>query len=154
MRRADQATVERVRPRVVGTLNRLRQLAARRFAQPGAAVAAHVVIGVSLSRLIAQHDDAFAGDLYDEGVTGRPERGIAAHADPVAREDALPFLGKPLGGRVIPAWERPRALTIALDGFDEGHRISRAALRPAAPGMPPPGCVPEPHKYKPSMGVR
>ena len=32
-------------------------------------------------------------------------------------------------------------------------RISRAALYPGAPITPPPGCVPDPHKYKPWMGV-
>ncbi len=34
------------------------------------------------------------------------------------------------------------------------RRISRAALRPAAPLTPPPGCAPAPHKYRPSIGIR
>ena len=32
--------------------------------------------------------------------------------------------------------------------------IFSAALRPGAPMMPPPGCVAEPHMYRPSTGVR
>src|SRR5688572_12552260 len=32
--------------------------------------------------------------------------------------------------------------------------ISRAQLYPAAPITPPPGCAPDPHRYKPRSGVR
>jgi len=87
-----------------------------------------------------------SGDVYDDVIAGSRECGITADADPMAGEDALAFLGEHLRRRVIAARQRPRALMIALDGPDKGHRISRAALRPAAPGMPPPGWVPEPHK--------
>jgi hypothetical protein len=33
-------------------------------------------------------------------------------------------------------------------------RIARAALWPGAPVTPPPGCVPEPHMYRPGSGAR
>ncbi len=34
------------------------------------------------------------------------------------------------------------------------RRISRAALWPGMPVTPPPGCVPEPHRYSPGIGPR
>ena len=46
------------------------------------------------------------------------------------------------------------------DGRPEGRRytprlmISRAAFCPEPPVMPPPGCVPAPHRYRPAIGVR
>ena len=47
---------------------------------------------------------------------------------------------------------------VALRGhaqlLPESFRISRAARRPGAPMMPPPGCVAEPHMYNFLMGVR
>src|SRR5207247_8735757 len=45
MRRADQRAIERVGPRVVGALDRLGKTSALRLAQPGAAMAAHIVEG-------------------------------------------------------------------------------------------------------------
>ena len=33
-------------------------------------------------------------------------------------------------------------------------RISRAAFAPGPPVMPPPGCAPEPHRYRPRSGIR
>ena len=154
VRRANQAPVECVRPRVIRALNRFGEAALGRFAQPRAAMATDVVVRVALARLIAQHDDALAADLRDEVIARRREGRIAADANPVAPEDLFLLAGEHLWRRVVPALERARTLAIALDGLEEAHRISRAALRPAAPGIPPPGCVPEPHKYSPSMGVR
>src|SRR5690242_17655023 len=106
---------------------------------------AHVVVRASLARLVAQHDDALTGDLDNDVVARLLEARLAPHADPVTREDPLLLVGEHLGRRVVAARQRPRALAIALDRLEECHRISRAAFRPAAPGIPPPGCVPEPH---------
>ena len=36
----------------------------------------------------------------------------------------------------------------------ESFRISRAALWPGTPLMPPPGWLPTPHRYIPAIGVR
>ena len=154
VRRADQAAVECVRPGVIRALDRFGQPARGRFAQPRAAMAADVVVGAPLSRLVAQHDDAFAGDLNEEVIARRRERGVPADADPMPAEDSLLLFHEHVRRRVIGSRKRACTLTIGLDRFQERHRISRAALRPAAPGIPPPGCVPEPHKYSPSMGVR
>ena len=43
-----------------------------------------------------------------------------------------------------------------LTNFDHfpSFNISRAALYPGAPITPPPGCAPDPHKYRPRTGVR
>ena len=40
------------------------------------------------------------------------------------------------------------------DRLISGLRISRAALYPGAPITPPPGCAPDPHRYRPRTGVR
>ena len=154
MRRADQAAIERVGPGVIGALNRFGQPARGRFAQPGTAVATHVVVRATLTGLIAQNDDALAGDFYQEVIARGRERRIAADADPVSTENPLLLVGEHFRRRVIAARESTGTLMVAFDGLQEGHRIARAALRPAAPGIPPPGCVPEPHKYSPSMGIR
>src|SRR6266550_6800033 len=115
---------------------------------------AHVVVGAPLAGLIAQHDDAFTRDRGEEVIARRRERGIAADTDPMTPEDTLLLSVEHLRSRVVAARKRAGTLPIALDGFQKAHRISRAALRPAAPGIPPPGCVPEPHRYSPAMGVR
>ncbi len=154
VRRANQAPVERVGPRVIWALDRLGEAALGRFAQPRAAMATDVVVRVTLTGLIAQHDDALATDRRDEVIARRREGLIAADADPVAPEDPLRFAGEYFWIVVVAAGQRAGALAITLDGLQKAHRISRAALRPAAPGMPPPGCVPEPHRYSPSIGVR
>ena len=154
VRRADQTPVERVRPRVIRALDRLGEPALGRFAQPRAAVAADVVVRSGVAGLIAQHDDALAADLGDEVIARRRERRIAADANPAAPENPLRFTGEYVRIVVVAAGQRAGALAITLDGLEKAHRISRAALRPAAPGMPPPGCVPEPHRYNPSIGVR
>jgi len=49
VRRTDQAAIERVGPGVIRALNRLGEAALRRFAQPGAAMAADVVVRAPLS---------------------------------------------------------------------------------------------------------
>src|SRR5213075_748832 len=104
----------RVGPRVVGTLDGFRETAALGFAQPRPAVAAHVVERVPLPRLVAQQDEALAGDLDDHVVPGGGQRVVAADADPAAAEDALLLLGEHFGGRVIAPGQGARALTVAV----------------------------------------
>src|SRR5207248_5641231 len=71
VRRADQRAVERVRPGVVGTLDRFGQAAARAVAQPGAAVSAHIVEGAQRAVLAANQDGALPRARVDNVLTGR-----------------------------------------------------------------------------------
>ena len=73
------------------------------------------------------------------GLAWRCQRRLSANADPVTAEDPLLLLGEYFSGRVVAARKSPRALAITVDRLEKCHRISRAALRPAAPGIPPPG---------------
>ena len=119
VRRADQRAIERVGPRVVGALNRLGKTSALRLAQPGAAVAAHIVEGAHRAVLTAHDDDALAAGGADRVVPGLGELGGAADADPAPREDALPLFGPDLGRVVVAPGQRPLALLVRLGGFDE-----------------------------------
>src|SRR3989449_3073121 len=47
-----------------------------------------------------------------------------------------------------------RGLTHADRRRGQSSRTAIAALWPAAPITPPPGCAPAPHRYKPRTGVR
>src|SRR5207245_1817899 len=47
-----------------------------------------------------------------------------------------------------------QGLTHADRSSDQSSRTAIAALWPAAPITPPPGCAPAPHKYSPRTGVR
>src|ERR1700678_539264 len=58
----------------------------------------------------------------------------------------------------IRAWQRQPAPN-SMDFLTQTHfrssfRISLAAFAPDIPFNPVPGCEPEPHKYKPWIGVR
>ena len=97
VRRADQTPIERVRPRVVGALDRFRETAVRGFTQAGAAMAADVVVRSGVGRLIAQHDDALARDADQEVIARAGERCFAADADPLMPEHPLLFLREHLG---------------------------------------------------------
>src|SRR2546430_9350211 len=119
MRRTEEAAVERVGPRVIGTLNRFGEPAGFRFAQPGAAMAANVVIRPSLARLIAEHDDAFARNVDHEIIARRGERRVAADTDPMTGEDALLLEGEHIRRRVVAARQGARPLLIAFDRLQE-----------------------------------
>src|SRR5206468_2723777 len=97
VRRADQGPIERVRPRVVGALDRLGEAPVLRLAQPGAAVAAHIIEGPHYAVLAAHHDDALAADGAERVVPGLGELGGAADANPAAREYAFPLFGPDFG---------------------------------------------------------
>src|SRR5438045_9729070 len=89
VRRANQATIQRVGPRVIGALNRFRQPATRGFAEPRAAMAADIVIRAPVAGLVAQDDDALAGDLRQHVIARICKSGISTDADPVVLKDAL-----------------------------------------------------------------
>ena len=89
-RGAAQRSVERVVPRVVGAAQGAAHLSLLVVAQPGPAVAAHVVEPADQVVPATDQQDALAGDL--EAQPG-PRLGQAfgpADVDPVAVEDALP----------------------------------------------------------------
>ena len=120
VRRADQRAVERVRPGVVGTLDRFGQAAARAVAQPGAAVTAHIVEGAHRAVLPAHQDDALPRDRADHVLPGRAQLGGAPDAHPPPREDPLLLLGVDPGVHVVAARQRALSLLVGLGGLDEG----------------------------------
>src|SRR5438105_8229525 len=128
VRRADQAAIQRVGPRVIGALDRFRQPAPRGFAESRAAMAADIVIRAPLAGLVAQDDDALTGDLRQHVIAWICKSGISADADPVVLKDALLLCRKNLRRRVVAAGERARALLITLDRLQEGRHRS-APLR-------------------------
>ena len=161
MRRAHQPPVEPIGPRMIWALDGRGEMPAGPFAQPRAAMAAHIIEGAHHTRGIADHDETLAGNLGHQVVPGLRDGRRPPHAHPAPPEDALRFLGEHLGRRVIPARHGARTLLVGLGGLVKrrrhpatSFRICRAASRPAAPAMPPPGCAPEPHRYKPGTGVR
>uniref|UniRef100_A0A3Q7F7E8 Uncharacterized protein n=1 Tax=Solanum lycopersicum TaxID=4081 RepID=A0A3Q7F7E8_SOLLC len=57
--------------------------------------------------------------------------------------------------QVLYSYKKPALITQEkLHDFLKSSMTTCAALRPGAPITPPPGCVPLPHKYRPSIGVR
>src|SRR2546430_17052307 len=74
-------------------LDRLGEASALRLAQPGAAVAAHIVEGAHDAVLTAHDNDALAAHGADHVVPRLGELGRAADADPTPREDTLPLFG-------------------------------------------------------------
>src|SRR5258706_11623444 len=60
-----------------------------------------------------------------------------------------------VGGMVLGHREQAAFVDfLRRDQFHKSLRISRAALYPGAPMTPPPGCAPDPHRYRPGTGVR
>ena len=67
----------------------------------------------------------------------------------------LPFLGlNGMGVRNLPDGSFTNLQVTLRTSVQRSFRISRAALCPGAPMTPPPGCAPEPHRYRPLTGVR
>src|SRR3954467_1400605 len=60
-------------------------------AEPGAAMAAHVVEGVHVAGRAARDDDALAEHLAQKKLPGRADLFGSAGAEPVAREQTLHF---------------------------------------------------------------
>jgi hypothetical protein len=85
VRRAEQAPIERVRPRVIRALNRC-DVPILLFAKSCPAVAANVVKGTDRRSLIFRHDQAFAGYFRNKIVARFGELALMAHQHPIARE--------------------------------------------------------------------
>src|SRR2546422_9416536 len=123
MRRADQLPLGGVGPRVVGALDGLGEPPARRFAQPRAAMATHVVERACRTAPVPQDDDALARDVPQEVVPRLRDLLGAAGAEPARPEQPLDLLGVDLGRRVVPPRQGAGALAVALDGLEEGRHL-------------------------------
>src|SRR5690348_14941047 len=76
--RAQKATVERIRPAVVRTLDAAFEMTFGRRTDAGAAVTADVEKSMNVSACIAGHNNALAGDLAQNEVAGTRNFGLAA----------------------------------------------------------------------------
>ena len=165
-----QGAVQRVAPAVISAgeagcvTGTLEQHAA-------AAMPAHVVVRMDRAACAAHEDDGLASDVEQEEIAGGGDlRGMSRH-DPVVAEDALDIalenvriaikglverVAGPLGRAqlVDPVVPPRRCFGCHLDRPFQSFRISRAALWPGMPETPPPGCVEEPHWYRPRTGER
>src|SRR6185436_11132082 len=114
--------------------------------------------------------------VQQEEIPGTRDTAHVSRTEPAAAEDALVLGREDLRRNEVFACQSLRAGQESLFGLEERNhgnlRIKRgqkgilrthqragdlsttlAAFRPAAPLTPPPPCTPEPHRYKPSMGV-
>src|SRR5277367_2828778 len=96
------------------------------------------------------------GGTFEAGMKFFGDGGAANHRAAFEDEGLVAFFREVEGGdeRVVAAAEN---YDVALRGHAQllpvSLRISRAASRPGAPMMPPPGCVAEPHMYSFFIGV-
>ena len=79
-------------------------------AQPGAAVAAHVGVGVQHAVDVAGDDHALAGDVDDASMAGRQRVGVAG-VEPSGVEDPLALGLEHVGRAVVVAGERRAVLS-------------------------------------------
>src|SRR5271156_367096 len=97
------------------------------------------------------------GGTFETGMNFFGDSGAADDGAAFKNQGLVAFFREVEGGdeRVVAATEDD---DVALSGHAQflpvSLRISRAASRPGAPMMPPPGCVAEPHMYNFLIGVR
>src|SRR2546421_2961309 len=89
VRRAEQATVERVGPTMVGALDASLKVALGGRTNAGAAMATDVEEGLHAAGCIARDDDAFTGDLAQNVVAGTWDFRLAASVDPHLRIETI-----------------------------------------------------------------
>src|SRR6185437_3137589 len=123
-----QASVEAVRPAVVGAAHRLAAVAVA-VEDAGGAVTAHVREGAELAVLAADDGDRLAGDRHREVVAGLAQLARVAHQEPVAGEDLAPLGLVQLRAAVCPRRQGAR-----------GDLGAHAAL-PRARGTGPSSCA-------------
>ena len=127
--RADQAAVQGVGPGVVGALDGLGEPAGVLLAEPGAPVAADVVVRPVAARPVAQHDDALLPDLLEEVVARIGDPLLPADADPAPQEDALHLLRQDLRRGEILARQGVGPVDGNLGRLDEGGHGSDPVSR-------------------------
>ena len=105
-RRANQAPLEVVGPRVIGTLNAAVERAALAVTQPRAPMAAHVVKRARAAAPVADNQDAGARHVPPNERPARRDVFRASGGDPHRRENAIHLGLKPRGIRVNPRRQR------------------------------------------------
>lgn len=91
---ADERTVERIGPAVVGTLDASGKSAFGDFAKARAAVAADIVVGTDFAGGVARDDDTFPCDLAEEIIAGAGDLSGATCANPSLAKKAIQFVAE------------------------------------------------------------
>src|SRR5439155_8893555 len=107
VRRADQSTVEPVRPRVIRALNHGR-MPARVLFKSRPAMTTHVVKPANGRSLITNNDQRFVRDLRDKIVTRSSKLALVPNQYPVFRKNLLLLLRKNLRRNEVLLLERLR----------------------------------------------
>src|SRR5262245_51316235 len=94
MRRANQTSVQTVRPSVIRALDRLAKLAALFLAQSRSTVAANIVKSVHFSHLITQNNQTFPCYLLHEIIARLWNLTHMTDAQPLREENTLQFFRK------------------------------------------------------------
>src|ERR1700749_4712058 len=89
VRRAEEATVEAIRPTMVRALNPGRETSFGSGAQTRTTMPADVVKGAYRAGIGADYDDAFAGDLPQEIIAWVGDVVGAARADPAIKKEVI-----------------------------------------------------------------
>src|SRR5262249_38092808 len=97
--RAEEAAVERVRPRVIRAAKRRPLRIGGAEARPP--VAEHVDVGLQPADCRARDEEALAEDLEDAYAARLRQDLRAARAEPLAGEDPLPLAREDLGRAVV-----------------------------------------------------
>src|SRR5258707_12393567 len=106
---ADERTVQRIGPAVIGTLDASGKCALGGSAQARAAMAAHIIESADLAARIAGDDNALAGDVAQEVVAGPRNLTGAAGANPGLAIKALELFAENVRVGVIAPGKSRRA---------------------------------------------
>ena len=126
---ANQPSIQRVAPRVVGTLNR-RRMSILFFAKSRPAVTANVVKGADRRSLIFRDDQAFAGYFRKKIIAGFSELALMADQHPIGREYLLQLFSKNLRRNKIALRQRLRAGLKSRGRFAKLIRLSFGSQAP------------------------
>src|SRR5437899_9577045 len=108
VRRADQSSIQSVRPSVIGTLNSHRPSVSV-FDESASAVAAHIVKPADGGAFIADNDQALARDLCSKVITGLRDLTLMPDQPPLPGKNLLLLLSENLGRNKILLFERFRS---------------------------------------------
>ena len=117
VRRADQASVEVVGPRVIWALDAAAENAIGLGAEPSPAMTADVVERVH-ARRAARDDDALAEQLADDEPSGPIDLFLPSRVNPHAREQPIHLAIEEAAIDVVLGWERPSRCRHDLPRFD------------------------------------
>ena len=117
VRRADQASVEVVGPRVIWALDAAAENAIGLGAEPSPAMTADVVERVH-ARRAARDDDALAEQLADDEPSGPIDLFLSSRVNPHSREQPIHLAIEEAAIDVVLGWERPSRCRHDLPRFD------------------------------------